>query len=935
MSAFLRKLGWLVGRRRKEDDLNAELRFHLEEEAADRRETGLPEEEARWSARRELGNLGLVREQTRAAWSWVWVEQLLQDVRYAWRAMLRNPGFTVLAALTLALGIGANTAIYSLMDALLMRWLPVADPGSLVVLKWHVSGKKRLRVSVVHDVSGYFYSDPRTGITTEIFPYPAFELLRTSNRVLSVLFAYYPTQKLNVLARGRAEVANGLYVSGDFFRGLAIPPEAGRLITGEDDRAGAPAVAVLSHAFAQSRFGDADNAAGQLLVINGVPFTAIGVAPAGFSGIDPASAPAFYLPMHTEPVLNPEQDPGANPGKRYLDEHYYWVEMMGRLRPGVTMAQAQAALGPVFEQWTAATATKDEERRNLPEFLLSEGSRGLDDLRREYSRPVYVLLALVGLILAIACANIANLLLARATARRSEMAVRLSMGAGRGRVIRQLLTESVLLASAGGAAGVLFAVWGIRALTVLLASGGKSLPIQADLNWHVLATAGVLTLLTGVLFGLAPALQATRVDVMPVLREARAAGSRRHARLGLNFSQVLVISQIAISLLLLVGAGLFVRTLSNMRALEVGFRRENLLVFTLDAWQAGYRKPRIISFYSDLEKRFGAIPGVRSAAAANAPLFDDAWGWPVVPLGRPRPEDAPTGRGSGMASTATRVLATGPGFFKTMQIPVLAGREFDERDREGSPPAVIVNEAWVKANLGGGRNPVGQAVVSFGLRGKPQQMQIVGLAKNARYEDLTGDFPAIVYMPFQQSSDIPVEDMTFFLRTPGDPLSYAGAIREIVRQADSRIPVTNLGTQAARVDEQMAQQMLFARLCTGFAVLALAIACVGLYGTMSYSVARRTGEIGIRMALGAQRATVVWMVLKDVVILAAVGLAISVPAALGAARLVQSLLFGVKPNDPAAIAAATAILVCAALLAAYVPARRAARIDPMIAVRHG
>jgi predicted permease len=435
------------------------------------------------------------------------------------------------------------------------------------------------------------------------------------------------------------------------------------------------------------------------------------------------------------------------------------------------------------------------------------------------------------------------------------------------------------------------------------------------------------------LFGLAPALQAARVDVMPVLKEARAADPRRRSRFGLSLSRLLVVSQIAISLLLLVGAGLFVRTLSNMRGLDVGFRRENLLVFTLNAFQAGHRAPEIISFYSELEKRFGAIPGVRSASAANAPLFDDAWGWPVVPLGRPRPEDAPTGRGSGMASTATRVLAIGPGFLKTMQIPLMAGREFDEQDRSGSPPVVIVNDAWVKANLQG-RNPVGQAVVSFGLRRQPQQMQIVGLVKNARYEELTDDFPAIVYMPFQQSSDIPVEDMTFFLRTPGDPLAYAGAVREIVRQADARIPVTNLGTQAAHVDEQMAQQILFARLCTGFAVLALAIACVGLYGTMSYSVARRTGEIGIRMALGARRGTVVWMVLRDVAILAGVGLAISVPAALSASKLVESLLFGVKPNDPEALAAAIAILVAAALLAAYVPSRRASRIDPMVALRH-
>jgi predicted permease len=354
----------------------------------------------------------------------------------------------------------------------------------------------------------------------------------------------------------------------------------------------------------------------------------------------------------------------------------------------------------------------------------------------------------------------------------------------------------------------------------------------------------------------------------------------------------------------------------------------------LNARQAGHRDPEILSFYSDLEKRFAAIPGVRGATMANSPLIGDgAWGWPVVPLGKKPPEKAPSGHGSGAARTTTRVLGTGPGFFSTMQIPLVAGREFDERDRQGTPPVAIVNEAWVKVNLED-RNVVGQRVMSFGMGMKPQEMEIVGLAKNAKYDDLTGDFPAVAYMPFEQSLDVPVDEITFFLRTAGDPLGYARAVRETVHQADARIPLTNLGTQAAQIEGEMSQQILFAQLCTVFAMLALAIACVGLYGTMSYTVARRTGEIGIRMALGAQRGTVVWMVLRDVLMLAAMGLAISVPAALGAARLLESFLFGVKPSDPRALAAAAAILVSATLLAGYVPARRASRIDPMTAVRH-
>jgi macrolide transport system ATP-binding/permease protein len=932
MISFFRKLSWLTRRRSKEEQLNAELQFHLEEEAEEREAAGMSAQDARWAARRELGNLGLLREDTRAMWSWTLLEQLSQDLRYGARTMLRNPAFTILAALSLALGIGANTAIYSFMDALLMRSLPVTDPGSLMVLKWHLTGKKNVDDSVVHNVSGQIYDDPRTGSTSAVFPFTAFEQMRRSSGVLSVLFAYRPAQKLNVMVLGQAEITSGEYVSGDYFRGLGLVPAAGRLIAGDDDRAGAPGIVVLSYGFAQRRFGDAASATGRTVLINNTPFNTIGVAPPGFLGVDPSKAPDLYLPLHADLLLDPERSPTAV--NRYLDEHYYWTEMMGRLRPGVTMAQAQAALASVFDAWVATTATNERERKNLPEFLPQEGAAGLDNLRRAYSEPLYILLAMVGLILAIACANIANLLLARATARRREMAVRLTMGAGRGRVIRQLLTESLLLALLGGGAGILFAVWGIRFLTNVLAAGSETFTLHPELNSGVLAAALVLTVMTGLLFGLAPALQATRVDPMTALKETRAGGSRSRTRLGLSLGRMLVVSEMAICLLLLVGAGLFVRTLSNLQSLDVGFEREDILLFKVNAYQAGHRNPEILSFYSDLEKRLAAIPGVRSASMANSPLIGDgAWGWPVVPLGKERPENAPSGHGSGADRTATRVLGVGPGFLSTMRIPLLAGREFDERDRMGAPPVAIVNEAWVKVNLGGG-NPVGGRVTSFGFRMKPQQMEIIGLARNTRYDDFTGDFPAIVYLPFEQNLDVPVDEMTFFLRTAGNPPGYASAVREIVHQADARIPVAGLSTQVAQIEREMVSEALFARLCTAFAMLALAIACVGLYGTTSYAVARRTGEIGIRMALGAQRGTVVWMVLRDVLILAILGLAISLPLAFGASKLIESLLFGVKPGDPIALAAAVGILLSAALAAGYLPARKASRVDPMTAVRH-
>ncbi len=597
--------------------------------------------------------------------------------------------------------------------------------------------------------------------------------------------------------------------------------------------------------------------------------------------------------------------------------------MMARLRPGVSLMQAQAALGPVFHQWVASTATNDRERSNLPELWVREGASGLDTLRRRYSKPLYVLLAMVGLIMAIACANIANLLLARAEARRREMAVRLSMGAGRLRVIRQLLTESLLLASIGGALGVLFAVWGIRFLSLLLANGSEQFTLHPDLNWRVLGAALALSMITGLLFGLAPALQSTRVDVMPALKETRGGqrGSRRSFR-PVSLSHALVVSQIAISLLMLVAAGLFVRTLSNLQSIQLGFNRQDLLLFQMNARQAGHRDPEIIAFYSDLQKRFSAIPGVRNASASHSPLLGQgSWMTDVAPVSK-------------QPKATTHILMTGPEFFSTMQIPVLLGRAIDERDRPGSLPVAVVNEAYVKTNFGD-ENPLGQHIV---IQRRPpfgeQEVEIVGVARNARYGALKGDFRDVVYVPFHQHSYYPVEEMTFALRTSGDPLRYVNTVRAIVRQADARVPVTNVKTQAEQIDQIMNQEIIFAKLCTGFAILALVIACVGLYGVMAYTVARRTGEIGIRMALGAQRGAVVWMVLREVFMLAAVGLAIGAPTALGASKFVESFLFGMKPNDPRALTLAVTILLTSSLLAGYFPARKASRIDPMIALRH-
>ncbi|HLK65270.1 MAG TPA: ABC transporter permease [Bryobacteraceae bacterium] len=837
--------------------------------------------------------------------------ELWQDLRYSGRMMAQKLVFTSLAILSLALGIGANSAIYSFMDAILLRSLPVDQPEQLVLARYHTKSFP----SVAHGFNGNNHRDEQLGMVSGNMPFPAYEALRDGNTVLSSICGFARAGDLTMLVQGDASIAVTEYVTGGFFQTMGVRAAAGRLLDKSDDFPGSQPVAIVSHAYALRRFGDAAKAVGQDIQLNRVPFTVAGVSEAGFFGMNPGVPIDLYIPMHANASL--EARPGYDPASKFLAKNRYWIEAMGRLRPGVSMLQAQAAMAPVFDNFIASTAANDKERADLPRFFLQSARGGGEYLRLRYARPLYALMTMVALILAIACANIANLLLARAAGRRREMAIRLSLGAGRARIIRQLLTESLALALAGGALGIALAIWGVRVLSALIANGREGYILNAQLNWRVLAVTLGATLLTGLLCGLAPALRASRVDLTPALKQTRG-GDLGHLRgrwWRAGLSRTLVVSQMAIALLLIVAAGLFARTLANLYAISTGFNQEHLLLFSVNAWQSGYRDAALSRFYLGLQNRLATIPGVRNASLSHVRLLSGSMNSsdltiPGAPVSPP---------------PSANLLSITPGYFETMEIPVLLGRDFTTRDLDSR--YVLVNELFVKSNFGH-ENPIGRHF-QIGTGPTAEDAEIIGVVKNVLYDSLKHDLPPTVYRPCCEG----VREVTYVVRTAGDPLQIAASVRELVRQADSRIPVTAINTQEQVIEKSIGQERVFASLGTGFALLALVIACVGLYGTMAYNVSRRTGEIGIRMALGAQRGSVVWMVQRETFLVTAVGLGIGLPVAYSGARLVESLLFGMKAHDAVTLLAAPAVLLLAANLAGWGPARHASRIEPMVALR--
>jgi putative ABC transport system permease protein len=876
-------LRWLFNRSRAEQCLDDELQAFIDTSAAEKMRDGLPPAQARRLAILELGGVEQAKERVRTYRHGGWLDEVGRDVRYAFRMFVKSPGFTVIIVVTLALGIGANTAIFSLIDALMLRWLPVRNPQELVQLTLQTPGAR--------------------GPGGESFSYAIVRALADQREIFTGV-AGFSHFSFDVGAPGSVSRVPGAMVTGGYYETLGLNPVIGRLLTREDDEPGAPLVAVISYGYWERHLARSVGAVGQTMRINGAPVTVVGISPRGFVGATVGSTADITMSVAALPQVNPSAAPLLGPGN-------FWLRVLARPRAGVSISQATARLNAVWPQISEPVIAPHwpaSRRKAMADsvFQLGPGGTGWTYLREVYRKPLFVLMAVVGLVLLIACANVASLLLARASARQREIAVRLAIGAARARIVRQLLIESTLLSSIGAAVGVGLAWLSGRFLVGMISTGPDQIAFDLAPNWHVLGFTSAVAIATGVLFGVAPALQATAAGPSAALKEsARMSGSRS------RLLPSLVSAQVALSLVLLAGAGLFVRTLHNLQNVDPGFSAEGVLLADLEGRRTAV--PR--ELLEDVQR----LPGVASASlATHTPLSGSVWSEPAVPAGQPIPE-----------RDNAYFIGAGPRFFATMQIQLLSGREFTDRDSADGPAVAVVNEVYAQRYFAN-QKPVGQHL-SANVRGKRRDLEIVGLVKNTNAAGLRAASPPTVYVAYAQlTGDFPT---TLAVRATG-PL---GRVSSAIQQAlQSKLPGAPIEVRpfSAQVEATIVQERMMATLAGGFGLLALTLACVGLYGLLAYSVAQRTKEIGIRMALGAQGTRVVALVLKGGIRLVLVGIALGLPAAWLASRWVESMLFGLTPTDPAAIGGAMVLLTTAAQLAAYLPARRASRVDPLVALRH-
>jgi predicted permease len=937
LRTFPRRLRALFTRRRLDRELDEEISAHLEMQAEEFERQGMSREEARYAALRKFGGVAQVKEAYRERRGLPALETTVQDLRYGLRVLGRTPGFTAMAVLSLALGIGANTALFSVVDAVLLKKLPVREPERLVLFEWQAGlAFKMIGMSGTSYVPGTQDTQAFSLFRQDIFEKMRKATAQAPDSPLSDLFAFAPISE--VVADDQAEVVNGQAVSGNYYSGLGVQPALGRAITDEDDKPGAAPVVVLSHQFWEERFGANPAAVGQTLKLNKQSFTIIGVTPPSFTGtLQVGYYPAVTVPIACEPLQLGEKSrmmPKADKPRPW------WLNLMGRLKPGATYEQARESLNGTFQAAALEvmpTPVKENgpaqlNPKDYPRLIAESGSRGMLDTRRWYSSTIYILFAVVALVLLVACANVANLLLARAALRGPEISLRMAIGAGRRRLIRQLLTESVLLSLLGGAVGVLFAFWSKGALTALTDRETRFLPSGVDLslNWRVLAFTAAVSLVTGLLFGSAPAWRATDQDLATALKQ-----SRRATGAVSRLSKGLVVAQVALSLLLVVGAGLFIRTLYNLRHVNLGFNQENLLVFSLQPELGGYKGERLTQFYEQLFARLDNLPSVRAATFGSVPLIAQSmWNADILLPGE-------TEKTASMHLTNRQAVREN--YFATLEIPLLRGRGFVAQDDARAPKVAVVNQAFGRKFFPG-EDVLGKRVTDAETK---REVEIVGVVADTKYTSQRDEIEPLLYTPWRQE-DSGIGRMYFVLRTAGEPTALAAAVRQAVRELDSSLPVTEVGTQTARSEATLGRVHLFARLLTFFGVLALVLAVVGLSGVLAYSVAQRTNEIGIRMALGADTRSVLRMVIRQGMKLVLLGLLMGAAGGYALKLLAASRyagpdswqgqlggqLYGVSATDPLTFGAIALLLTIVALVACYVPARRAAKVDPMAALRY-
>jgi len=899
---FTRRLRMLLHRRRFRDDLDEELQLHLDLRCQQQMALGLSSEAARRAAYRRFGNTTRIKEKSHMTWGWEWFESFTQDTAYGIRAMLRSPALTIVALLSLALGIGANTAIFSLLDAVLLRSLPVKNPQQLVLMgtgEWD-------------GISDGF-------AITELYSYPFYRQMQQKNSVFSQTAAIFSmTNHVHgfVVGRNEAEPMAVQVVSGSYFSTLGLQAKLGRVLTEADDNSeGDHPVAVISQSFWKRSLASDPSVLDRKLKLGDTVFTIVGVAPPEFFGTKVGESPDMWVPTSMENFVPPAWG-------GYKDNFSESLYIMGRLKPGVSVEQATTNVNLLYQQILRGFPDSTLNQENLQKLAkahvpLTPVANGLSSIRREFSAPLQILMAVVALVLLIACANIANLLLARSTARARELAVRQALGARRTRIIRQLLTESLILAFVGGALGIAFASVGNRILLRMVSGSEDTIPLNVSLDLRLLSFTLAVTVATAILFGTIPAFRATRLQLTDALKDGRGpAGANTRNPL----ARALVISQVALSLVLMVGAGLFLRSLINLNNVDPGFNKADVLRLQIDTNFTGFKNddPRLRALYQQIEERVSALPGVHAASFSSFTFHEGSWNGFITVPGMPVNHELDV-----------KHNVVGAGYFATMQIPLVAGRTFGSQDTPTSQRIAVVSEHMAKTLFPNG-SALGRTY-HIGDPGSPYDQLVVGIARDVKFGSLTETPEDIDYLPYFQGNCCLVD---FEVRYTGNFSIMATEVRQAIHSVDRNLPITHVTTLDEQVAQSITNQRLVAQLSTFFGLLAVFLSCIGIYGLMSYVVSRRTNEIGIRMALGAARSNVSWLVMREIVMLVTIGIAIGIPITIAGNRLVSNMLFGFKGTDPISLFAAVLLLLLVAAVAGYFPARRASKVDPMVALRY-